>query len=136
MPIEAGAGREWQIRTHADEHAAPPLVIDVEVILYDPALRELQMPAILLLVSDGDHDAGWLATFHHCHYPVRLRIPETGIGEFVAPVFRRLRNRRAPLLRAVHDPGRNWLATSCNTSRLTGYRRRQELRKPITRSGC
>jgi hypothetical protein len=49
MLIQTDTGRKRKMRTHADEHTAPVFVVDVEVVLHDPALRELQMPAILLL---------------------------------------------------------------------------------------
>ena len=42
--------------------------------------------------------------FTNRYHLVRLRFPEVRIEELVPPVFRRFQNRRAPLLRAVHDP--------------------------------
>ena len=38
MLIEANSGGKRQIRTHPNEHSAPVPVIDVEVVLHDPAL--------------------------------------------------------------------------------------------------
>ena len=65
--VEADPRRERKIRAHAYEHAAPSFVVDVEIVLNDPALGELQMPAIAGLVADGDHDACWLARLQHDH---------------------------------------------------------------------
>src|ERR1700684_1712452 len=62
------------------------------------------MPAILLLVADGDHNAGGLAALHNRNHLVRLRMPEVRVEEFIPAVFRRLQNRCVPLLRAVYDP--------------------------------
>src|SRR5207244_12387120 len=60
--------------------------------------------AILLLVPDGDHDAGVLAALHNRDHRVRLRFPEIWIEKLVAAVFRCVENRRAPLLRTVDGP--------------------------------
>ena len=57
MLIEADPRRERQVGADAHEHAAPALVVDIEVVLDDPALGELQMPAVGRLVADRDHDA-------------------------------------------------------------------------------
>src|SRR5690242_14302177 len=67
MLIQADAGREWQIRAHADEHASPALIVDVKVVLHDAALCDLQMPPVLLPVSYRSHDASRLAALHDCH---------------------------------------------------------------------
>src|SRR5882724_1851410 len=104
MLIQANAGREGQVRTHADEHPAPPAVVHIEVILHHPALGHLQMPAVVFLVSDGDHDAGWLTTLHDGYDLIRFRFPEVWVEELVAPVFGGFQNGRAPFLRTVDDP--------------------------------
>jgi hypothetical protein len=84
--------------------ASPTRVVDVEVVLHDPALRDLQMPAILLLVPDGHHDAGRLAALHNRDYLVGLRFAEIWIQKRVTAVFRCLENWCAPLLRTVAGP--------------------------------
>src|ERR1700731_2138979 len=55
--IEADTGGEWQVRADAHEHSSPVPIVDVEVILNDPALRELEVPSVSDLVADGGHDA-------------------------------------------------------------------------------
>ena len=62
------------------------------------------MPAILLLVADGDQAAGGLAAFHHSNHLVGLHFPEIGIQKLVAAVFGCFENRPAPLLRSVAGP--------------------------------
>src|ERR1700757_5347469 len=54
--IEADTRRKRQIGTDANEHPTPVLVVNVEVILHDPTLRQLEVPA--LFFSDSDHDPG------------------------------------------------------------------------------
>jgi hypothetical protein len=39
--VEADPCREGEIRAHADEHWAPVLVVQIEVILIDPTLLTL-----------------------------------------------------------------------------------------------
>src|SRR5579863_2306330 len=42
--IEADTGGEWQVRADAHKHSSPVPVIDIKVVLNDPALRELEVP--------------------------------------------------------------------------------------------
>src|SRR6516165_3758137 len=65
MLVEADPRGEWQVGAHAHEHAAPSLIVDVEVVLNDPTLGELQVPTVDGLVADGDHDAGRFARLQH-----------------------------------------------------------------------
>ena len=95
--VEADPRRERKIRAHAYEHAAPSFVVDVEIVLNDPALGELQMPAIAGLVADGDHDACWLARLQHHDDLVRLGALEVRFDEFVATAFWRLQDRDVAL---------------------------------------
>src|SRR5580704_313402 len=48
------ARREQQVGAHAHEHRPPALIVYVKVVLHHPALRELQMPAVIFLMPDGD----------------------------------------------------------------------------------
>ena len=56
--VETDPSGERKVWTDADEHGAPAPGIDVELVLDDPALSELQMPADVLRVPDGDQDPG------------------------------------------------------------------------------
>src|ERR1700732_577483 len=61
--VEADAGGEWKIGADAYEHSSPVPVVDIEVVLNDPALRDLKVPSIRDLVADSNHDACGLARF-------------------------------------------------------------------------
>jgi hypothetical protein len=56
MLVETDPRREGEVRAHANEHASPAGIVEVEVILDDPALGHLQMPMIILLVTVGNED--------------------------------------------------------------------------------
>src|SRR5438067_11670210 len=46
MLIETDPRRERQIRAHANKHPAPAPVVDIEVVLYHPAVGDLKVPPI------------------------------------------------------------------------------------------
>ena len=100
--IEADAGGERKIGADAHEHPSPVPVIDVKVVLNDPAIRDLKMPPVRDLVADSNHDAGGLARFEDDHHGVRLGSFEIRIDEVVTTALRRLHDRdvalRGPLL--------------------------------------
>jgi hypothetical protein len=96
MLIEADAGGEWKVRADAHEHPSPVPVIDVKVVLNDPALRDLKMPSVRDLIADGNHDARRLARFEDDHHGAWLGSFEVRIDEFVATAFRRLDDRPVP----------------------------------------
>jgi hypothetical protein len=68
--IEANARRKRQIGADAYEHPTTVLVVDVKVILHDPTLRQLQVPA--LLCPDGNHDPGRLPGFENDNHLIVL----------------------------------------------------------------
>ena len=61
--IETDAGGEWKLGAYAHEHSSPVPVIDVKVVLDNPALSDLKMPPVRDLIANGNHDARWLARF-------------------------------------------------------------------------
>src|ERR1044071_5950810 len=73
-------------------------------------LRDLQMPAILLLVPDGNHDAGRFAALDNRDHLVRLRLPEGWVEELVATVFGALRGWERPTFATDSQPssGTGW----------------------------
>ncbi|HKN10560.1 MAG TPA: hypothetical protein VJ376_13920 [Pseudomonadota bacterium] len=99
MLVEADPRRERQVGTHAHEHAAPSLVVDVEIEVYDPALGKLQMPAVYRPVADGDHDARRFAGLQHGDGLVGLGDFDVRFDELVAAALGRLQNRNVALLR-------------------------------------
>jgi hypothetical protein len=66
-------------------------------------LRDLQMPAVVLFVSDGDHDARGFATLEDGYDLVRLGLPEIRVEELIASVFRRLQNGSTPFFRPIDE---------------------------------
>src|ERR1039457_5639282 len=53
MLIQTHASGKRKVRAYPHEHAAPMAVLNVEVILDDPALGHLEEPTIILLISVG-----------------------------------------------------------------------------------
>jgi hypothetical protein len=49
--IEADTDAEWKVRADAHEHPPPVPVIDVKVVLNDPALCDLKMPSVCGLIA-------------------------------------------------------------------------------------
>ena len=49
MLIETNPRGERQVRAHAHEHSAPARVVDIEIVLHDPALGDLEVPPVDLL---------------------------------------------------------------------------------------
>jgi hypothetical protein len=78
------------------------LVVNVKVILHDPALRQLQMPAFCL--AYGCHDAGWFSGFENDDYCIGLGLPKVGIHKIVTPSFRCFQDWRTPFLATVLYP--------------------------------
>src|SRR6516165_11365677 len=104
MLIETDPGGKRQIRAHAYEHPAPAWVVDIEVVLHDPALGDLQVPAVGLLVADCRHDPGGLSGLEDDDDPVRRCALEVWLDKFVAPAFWRLNDRSIPFVGLLLDP--------------------------------
>ena len=49
--IEADTGGEWKVGADAHEHSPPVTVVDVKVVLNDPAISDLKMPSVRDLVA-------------------------------------------------------------------------------------
>src|SRR5215831_12092693 len=65
--VEADTGGEWKVGADAHEHSSPIPVVDVKVVLNNPALRKLQVPSVRDFIADGGHDARGLASFEDDH---------------------------------------------------------------------
>jgi len=95
--VQAHSGGEGKVGTYADKHAAPRLVVHIEVELIDPALFELQMRAVVLFAPNRHQDAGRFPRFEDHGDSVRCAVVQIGQHEIVAPlILRRIHNRRAP----------------------------------------
>jgi hypothetical protein len=104
MLVQAYPSREGKVWTHPDEHSSPAGVVEVEVVLNDPALSHLEMPAIVLLIAIGDQDASRFSGSDYGHDLIWLGWLEVGIDEVIAPSIGWLQYRRTPLLRPVCEP--------------------------------
>src|SRR5215471_4857115 len=104
MLVEANPSREREVGAHAHEHAAPALVVDIEIVLDDPAVCDLQMPAVCFLVADRGHDPRRLSGFEDDDDAVRMRSPEVGLDKFIPAALRRLDDRNVPLLSSFLNP--------------------------------
>src|SRR5207249_10497177 len=112
MLIETNPGREREVRAHANEDPAPALVVDIEVVLHDPAVCDLKMPAVELLVADRRHDARRFSGFQDDNDLIRLGCLEVRVDEFVAPALWRLDNRSIPFVGLILDPALKLLGSA------------------------
>jgi len=96
MLIETDPGGERQIGAHAHDHPAPAAVVDREVVLRDPALGDLKVPAVCLLVADCRRDPRRFSCFEDDDDLIRRGGPEVGIDKFVAASFRCRDDRSIP----------------------------------------
>src|SRR5215469_8341836 len=104
MLIETNPGGEWEIGADAYEHSSPYLVIDVEIVLGDPAIRDLKMPSVCGLISDSDHDTRRLSCFEDDDDLIGLGPFEIWVDEFVATAPRRFYDRDLALCRSLRYP--------------------------------
>ena len=79
-------------------------IVDIEVVLHDPAVGDLKVPAVCLSVADRRHDPCRLPRFHDDDDLVRLGTPEIRLDEFVAAALWRLDNGSIPSLGLLLDP--------------------------------
>ena len=100
--IEADTRRKRQIGTDAHKHPTPVSVVNVKVVLHDPTLRQLEVPAVLF--SDGNHDPGWFPGFENNHHCIVLGVLKVGIDKVITPSIGRIQNGHAPFLATVLDP--------------------------------
>src|SRR5713226_6414318 len=59
--IQIDAGGEGEVRTDAHEHPSPVAILEVEVVLIDPARLVLQMPLLGRLLGDADENPSRLS---------------------------------------------------------------------------
>src|SRR6266699_1711452 len=102
MLIETDASGEGKIGAHPYEHLSPTGVLDIEVVLLDPAPLQLQMPTVVF--PDGGHDGGGLARFDDGHGLIGLGTSEVAFHEVIAPAWGIFLNGYTPFLGAVLDP--------------------------------
>src|SRR5439155_7953924 len=101
--VQADASREGEVGADADEHASELPVVQIEVVLVDPAGFELKMAASFLL-ADADENLGGLSGFENGDDLVWACVSEVAFHEFIPPVAGIVQDRSVPGKRAVGDP--------------------------------
>src|SRR6266478_5564979 len=104
MLVETEACGKGEIGAQADEHPSPAAIVDVEVILRDPALCQLQMPAVVLFVADGSQDASWFSCLQDDDHLVGFGMTKVGLDEVVASTFGSFPDGDVPLLATILHP--------------------------------
>ena len=104
MRIEVDAGREWKVRADPDEHPPPARVVDVEVVVVDPALLQLQVPAVVLCGADRRHDARRFAGFEDRHDLIGPSPGERPVHDLIAASGGGPLDRHLPVPGPIHDP--------------------------------
>src|SRR5712671_7938854 len=102
--VEADTGGEWKVGADAHEHSSPVPVVDVKIVLNDPALRELEVPSVRDPIADGNHDARGLPRFEDGYDCVGLGSYEIRVDEFVTTALRRVHDRDVALRGPVLHP--------------------------------
>ena len=98
MLIETNPGGEREIGAYAHEHPTPAAVVDIEVVLHDPALGDLKVPAVCLLVADCRRDPRRFSCFEDDDDLIRLGASEGEFDKFVVSALRRLDNLSVPFV--------------------------------------
>ena len=88
--IEADTGGERKVGTDANEHSPPAPVVDVKIVLNDPALSDLKMPSVRDRIANRNHDARWLTRFNDDYDRVWLGEFKILIDEFITTTIRRV----------------------------------------------
>ena len=78
------------------------LIVNVKVILHDPTLRQLEVPAVL--GSDGHHDPSRFPGFENDHRRIVLRVFKVRINKVITPSLGGIQNGHAPFLATVFEP--------------------------------
>src|SRR5271166_4580997 len=102
--IQTEPGGERKIGRQAHEHPSPTGVVHLKVVLHDPALSHLQVPAVLLGIADGGHNPGRFPGFQNEDDLIGFGLAEVGFDEFVAPSCGWLDHRRVPFFRTILHP--------------------------------
>src|ERR1700758_3674621 len=86
-------------------------VVDVKVILHDPALSQLEVPAVFC--PDGNHDPGRFPGFEDDHHCIVLGMLKVRIDKVITPSIGCIQDRHAPFLATVLKPILKLLSESC-----------------------
>jgi hypothetical protein len=111
--IETDPSGERKIRAHADKHPSPPLVVDIEVVLHNPAVADLKMPTVSLLVADCGHDPRGFSRLQNDDDLIRRCALEVRVDKFVTTALRSLDDWGVPPGRSLLHPD---LKLFCSTA--------------------
>src|SRR5215471_4841043 len=103
--VEADPGGERKVGADAHKHASPVPVVNVKVVLNDPAICDLKMPPVRDVVADGSHDARRLARFEGDDDGVGLGSVKIRVNKIVATTFRRIYDWDVAFCSAFLHPG-------------------------------
>src|SRR5260370_15018343 len=70
--IEADTRGEWKVGADAHEHSSPVPLVNVKVVLNDPAISDLEMPSDCDPIANSNHDARRLARLQDSYDCLRL----------------------------------------------------------------
>ena len=104
MLVQADTSRKRQVRADPHKDAAPLGVVDVKVVLIDPALFQFQVPAVFLFRADRGHNACGFSRLENADDLIRLGRSEIRLHKFIAPALRRIQNRCSPFLGSIDGP--------------------------------
>ncbi len=104
MLVETDACRKREVGRDANEHSAPVAIVHVEVVLNDPALGQLQVPAIVLFVSDGSQNAGRFSGLQDDDQLVGLGLAKVRFDKLIPTTFGCFQDGGAPFLGTILHP--------------------------------
>src|SRR5207247_76661 len=91
--------------TQAYKHPAPAFVVQVEIVLVNPALLEFQVRAVVLLSANRHQDPGWLSGLENHGHAIGRTASQILMYEVIAPPFiGRFHNGSTPFFRSVLQP--------------------------------
>ena len=96
-PVLKRANKGTSVRTFA-----AALIINIKVVLDDPALSQLQKP--ILFTAGSDHDPSGFPRFENDDYLVGFGPSKEAIHKVIAPSLRSFQQRRAPFLATIFNP--------------------------------
>src|SRR5262245_24236371 len=114
MLIQTDASGERKIGTDPHEHPPPAPVVDVKVVLNNPAVCDLEMPSVARAVADCGHDASGFTSLEDHHDFVRFCSGDVGIDEVIAAALWSVYNRDAPLTAPSLQPTQRSLESPMN----------------------
>jgi hypothetical protein len=134
--VEADPCGEGEIGAEANEHRTPVAIVDVEVVLHDPALGQLQVPAVFFLLTDGNQDSGRFSGFEDDDDLIGLGATKIGLDKLIAPTFGSFHDGSFPFARLVFYPVLKLLGNVTQNIAAHGVLVAIGAVKPTTRSGC